>query len=279
MLAIAPPTLLAYWTHDLSPFLLRFGEGGLGIRYYGLAYLLGFGVGAGLLYFYARRSDRSKLSTKLVADFMTALVVGVMVGGRLGYFLLYQPTLLFSEPLALLRVWEGGMASHGGFLGVGLATWWFARRHSIPFLHLGDLVASVAAAGLLFGRIANFINGELWGKPSLVAWAVIFPASPLPLVPRHPSQLYAAALEGAVLLAFAQWRFWRSDLVKTAPGRLGGEFLIAYAVLRIVGEVFREPDASLLLGLSRGTFYSLLTAAAGLGLIALTRRNSRRNFA
>jgi len=272
-----PVSLLAYWIHDLSPFLLRFGEGEFGIRYYGLAYLLGFGIGAGLLYFYTHWSDRSQLRTALVADFITALVVGVMVGGRLGYFLLYQPALLFSEPLALLRVWEGGMASHGGFVGVVLATLWFARRHKIAFLHLGDLVASVAAAGLLFGRVANFINGELWGKPSRVAWAVIFPDSPLPLVPRHPSQLYAAALEGAVLLAFAQWRFWKSDIVKTAPGRLGGEFLIAYALLRIVGEVFREPDASLILGLSRGTFYSLLTAAAGLGLIAFSRRSSPRN--
>jgi len=277
MPATALTALFAHWTHDLSPFLLRFSESGLGIRYYGLAYLLGFGVGAGLLYFYARRGDRSALRTANVADFMTVLVVGVMLGGRLGYFLLYQPTLLFSEPLALLRVWEGGMASHGGFVGVGLATLWFARRHGIAFLHLGDLVASVSAAGLFFGRVANFINGELWGKPSVVAWAVIFPESPLPLVPRHPSQLYAAALEGAVLLAFAQWRFWQSDIVKTAPGRLGGEFLVAYALLRVVGEVFREPDASLILGLSRGTFYSLLTAAAGLGLIAFSRRNSLRN--
>ncbi|KXU34898.1 prolipoprotein diacylglyceryl transferase [Cephaloticoccus capnophilus] len=273
MPAIAPPLrFLAYWTHDLSPFLLRFGEEGFGIRYYGLAYLLGFGVAAWLLYFYARRSDRSALPPALVADFMTALVVGVMVGGRLGYFLLYQPELLFSEPVALLRVWEGGMASHGGFVGVVLATWWFARRHGIAFLHLGDLVASVAAAGLFFGRVANFINGELWGKPSAVAWAVLFPESPLPLVPRHPSQLYAAALEGLVLLAFAQWRFWRSERVKTTPGRLGGEFLVAYALLRIVGEVFREPDASLILGLSRGTFYSLLTAAAGLGLIGFCHK-------
>jgi len=279
MPATALHPFFAYWIHDLSPFLLRFGEGGFGIRYYGLAYLLGFGVGAGLLYFYAKWSDRSALGTKLVADFMTVLVVGVMVGGRLGYFLLYQPALLFSEPLALLRVWEGGMASHGGFAGVVLATLWFARRHRIAFLHLGDLVASVAAAGLLFGRVANFINGELWGKPSLVSWAIIFPDSPLPLVSRHPSQLYAAALEGAVLLAFAQWRFWRSDIVKNTPGRLGGEFLVVYALLRIVSEVFREPDASLILGLSRGTFYSLLTAAAGLGLIAFARQASMRKSA
>jgi len=273
MPAIALPLrFLAYWTHDLSPFLLRFGEEGFGIRYYGLAYLLGFGVAAWLLYFYARRSDRSALPAALVADFITTLVVGVMVGGRLGYFLLYQPELFLSEPVALLRVWEGGMASHGGFVGVVLATWWFARRHRIAFLHLGDLVASVAAAGLFFGRVANFINGELWGKPSFVAWAVLFPESPLPLVPRHPSQLYAAALEGLVLLAFAQWRFWRSERVKTTPGRLGGEFLVAYALLRIVGEVFREPDASLILGLSRGTFYSLLTAAAGLGLIGFCHK-------
>ncbi|WP_068631201.1 prolipoprotein diacylglyceryl transferase [Cephaloticoccus primus] len=267
------PRCLAYWTHDLSPFLLRFGEGELGIRYYGLAYLCGFGVGAALLYLYARaQPPRSQLPAARVADFLTVLVIGVMVGGRVGYFLLYQTGLLFSDPASVLRVWEGGMASHGGFAGVILAAAWFARRQRIGFLHLGDLVASVAAAGLLFGRVANFINGELWGKPSSVAWAVIFPASPYPLVPRHPSQLYAALLEGAVLLAFAQWRFWKTPVVRRSPGQLGGEFLVAYALLRIVGEVFREPDAALIFGLSRGTFYSLITAVAGLCLIAYARK-------
>ena len=175
--------------------------------------------------------------------------------------------------MSFFRVWEGGMASHGGFIGVAAALAWFGRSEKIPFLHLSDLVASVAPAGLFFGRIANFINGELWGTPTRVRWAVVFPNSadpgtPLHLVlPRHPSQLYEAALEGLVLFAFTQWRFWRSDIVRAQPGRLVGEFLIAYAIVRAIGESFREPDASLILGLSRGTFYSAFLVAAGLALI------------
>jgi phosphatidylglycerol:prolipoprotein diacylglycerol transferase len=200
-------------------------------------------------------------------------VAGVLIGGRLGYFLLYDFDLLRSNPLVLLRVWEGGMASHGGFIGGVLAVWWFARRSGLPFLHLGDVVATTVPVGLLAGRIANFINGELWGKVTTVSWAVIFPRSapegtPMALIPpRHPSQLYQAALEGGLLLGFIQWRFWKSDVVRAQPGRLSGEFLVAYAVLRIIGEIFREPDAPLILGLSRGTFYSLLLVLAGVALI------------
>jgi len=256
---------LAYWVHDLSPFLGPHW-GNLGLRYYGLGYLLGFLAAWWLLVRYAR-AGRSQLLPEKIPDLMFALVIGVMLGGRLGSFLLYHPDQLLQDPLSFFRVWEGGMASHGGMLGVALALAWFSRKEHIRFLHLGDLITSVAPPGLLFVRIANFINGELWGKPAVVAWAVIFPASPYPRVPRHPSQLYEAALEGGVLLAFMQWRFWRSDDVRQSPGRLSGEFLLAYAFVRAVGEVFREPDASLILGLSRGTFYSIFLVAAGLALI------------
>ncbi|MCR6656744.1 MAG: prolipoprotein diacylglyceryl transferase [Opitutus sp.] len=264
---------LAYWVHDLSPFLIQFNES-FGVRYYGLAYLLGFLGGAWLLGRFAA-AGRSQLPRERITDFMVALVFGVMIGGRLGWFLLYHPTMLFSDPLSLVRVWEGGMASHGGFLGVAIALWWFSRSNKIPFLHLGDLIVACAPLGLLLGRIANFINGELWGKPSSVAWAVIFSNTGGDDVPRHPSQLYQAALEGALLLALMQWRFWRSDIVKTSPGRLSGEFMIAYAILRAIGEIFREPDASLFFGLSRGTFYSIFLVAAGAVLIALSRRSAK----
>jgi phosphatidylglycerol:prolipoprotein diacylglycerol transferase len=257
---------LAHWVHDLSPFLVRFGDN-FGIRYYGLAYLLGFGAAHWLLHHYAR-AGRSLLPAAQITDLMVAIVIGVLLGGRLGYFLFYQPGLVREDPLALVRVWEGGMASHGGFVGVAAALWWFARSRRLPFLHLGDLIASVAAAGLLLGRLANFINGELWGKPSTVAWAVIFSHTGGGPDPRHPSQLYQAGLEGALLLAFIQWRFWSSRIVTTRPGQLAGEFMVAYAVLRTVGEWFREPDAALILGLSRGTFYSVFLVAAGLWLIA-----------
>lgn len=263
---------LAYWVHDWSPFLIEFSDG-FGIRYYGVAYLLGFVVGGWLLARYWK-AKRSQLPAEQVSDLMIALVLGVMIGGRLGSFLLYDPGALVHDPLSFFRVWEGGMASHGGMLGVAVALAWFARSRKIPFLHLGDLVASVAPAGLLFGRIANFINGELWGKPTTVAWAVIFPKSPAPLMPRHPSQLYEAALEGLLLLLVLQWRFWRTDAVPKSPGRLAGEFFLLYAIARAICEVFREPDASLILGLSRGTFYSLFLVLAGVALILASRRKA-----
>lgn len=262
--------LLGYWTHDWDPFLIQFSEN-YGIRYYGISYLLGFAV-AGWLFVRYWKAERSQLPPAKISDLMIALIVGVMIGGRLGSFLLYQPEQLWRDPLSFFRVWEGGMASHGGMIGVAVALAWFARAQKIPFLHLGDLIASAAPAGLLFGRLANFINGELWGKPTTVPWAVIFPDSPTPLLPRHPSQLYQAALEGALLLAFMQWRFWRSDVIKRTPGRLTGEFLIVYAIARAIGELFREPDASLILGLSRGTFYSLFLVIAGAVLIWRSRR-------
>lgn len=274
----AIPLFFAYWVDQLSPFLIRFTDT-VGIRYYGLAYLLGFCAAAWLLSRYAR-AGRSRLPAAKIGDFMIAIVLGVLLGGRLGYFLLYQLGTVRTDPLAILRVWEGGMASHGGFIGVAVALAWFARTEKIPFLHLGDLVASTASAGLLFGRVANFINGELWGKVTTVPWAVIFPRSAPPdtpigqILPRHPSQLYEAALEGALLLAFMQWRFWRSDVVQKQPGRLTGEFLVAYAAVRMVGERFREPDASLILGVSRGTFYSVFLVAAGVILIARARKRA-----
>jgi phosphatidylglycerol:prolipoprotein diacylglycerol transferase len=264
---------LAYWTHDLSPFLLRFGEN-FGIRWYGLAYLAGF-VGAGWLLRRYFRAGRSTLDLTAIFDLMTALVAGVIVGGRLGYFLFYQPASLFRDPLILIRVWEGGMASHGGFIGVTVALWWFTRKRPESMLQVGDLVVTTVPVGLFFGRVANFINGELWGKVATVPWAVIFQNTGGGALPRHPSQLYEAALEGLVLFAFVQWRFWQSALARTQPGRLAGEFLIAYSAARAACEVFREPDAGLILGLNRGTFYSVFLVAGGVFLIGLAARRSQ----
>ena len=262
---------LAYWVHHLDPFLIRFSEN-FGIRYYGLAYVLGFAGAVWLLHRY-HRAGRSPFGGNTIGDLITSIVFGVMLGGRFGYFLLYQSDLLFRDPLALLRVWEGGMSSHGGFVGVVVALLVFTRKHRVPFFTVSDLIVTTAPVGLFFGRIANFINGELYGTTTSVPWAVIFPQSSGPntplhlIVPRHPSQLYAAALEGVVLFALMQWRFWRSDITRRQPGRLGGEFLVAYAVVRMLGEHFREPDAGLILGVSRGTFYSVFLIGAGLVLI------------
>lgn len=255
-----------FWVHDFSPFLGPHW-GNIGLRYYGLAYVLGFLAAGALLHRYAR-AGRSLLPAGKISDLIVAIVIGVMVGGRLGYFLLYQPASVLHDPLLFFRVWEGGMASHGGFIGVALALLWFSHAEKIPFLHLSDLIVSTAPAGLLFGRVANFINGELWGKPTTVKWAWIFSNTGGGPVPRHPSQLYEALLEGALLLAFLQWRFWQSTIVQRQPGRLSGEFLIGYALMRTIGEIFREPDAALILGLSRGTFYSIFMVAMGGWLIA-----------
>lgn len=263
--------LFAFWVHTPHPFLIQFTEN-IGIRYYGLAYLLGFVVAAWLFRRY-HRAGRTPLDPNTSADLMIALVLGVIVGGRLGFFLLYQPEVLFSNPLAFFQVWAGGMASHGGFAGVCVAMAWFAHRRKLNFLHLSDLVVSVAPVGLLLGRLANFINGELWGKISVVKWAVIFEKTGGGIMPRHPSQLYEAALEGALLLAYLQWRFWRTDVASRQPGRIAGEFLVGYALARIVCEIFREPDLlsngqpNLILGLSRGTFYSIFMIVAGVFLI------------
>ena len=156
------------------------------------------------------------------------------------------------------------MASHGGFIGVAAGTWYIARKNSESFWLTADLVCSLAPAGLLLGRIANFLNGELWGKVSHVSWAVLFSTAPDGgTLPRHPSQLYQAFLEGFVLLAYSQIRIWKTPVLKQHPGSLVGEFLIGYSILRIVGEQFREPDAALTLGMSRGTTLSLLMAIAG----------------
>jgi phosphatidylglycerol:prolipoprotein diacylglycerol transferase len=180
--------------------------------------------------------------------------------------------------MLVFRVDQGGMASHGGFVGVLLALIWYARKQKCGFLELGDVVVTLAPLGLMLGRIANFINGELWGRVSTVTWAVIFPNSPknynvalqsYGAEPRHPSQLYEAALEGGLMLAYVQWRFWRR---RPSTGQLSGEFLIGYGIVRILGEIFREPDADLVIGLSRGQFYSLFIILSGAITIWIVKR-------
>jgi phosphatidylglycerol---prolipoprotein diacylglyceryl transferase len=266
----------SYWVHDLSPFLVRFSDS-LGIRYYGLAYVFAFLIAALLLHLYWR-AGRSTLNPKVQSDLMIAVVIGVFVGGRLGYFLLYSPATLWQEPLAVLRIWDGGMSSHGGFAGVCLALIWLVRKHKLAWRSTADILVTLAPPGLFLGRVANFINGELWGKVAYVPWAVIFQKSApdgtlvTEIPPRHPSQLYEALLEGLFLTIYTQLRFWRSPVTRERPGQLAGEFLILYAGVRAIGEVFREPDASLLFGLSRGTFYSLFLVVGGLILFAVSCR-------
>ena len=283
--------LFGYWVHDWDPVIIQFTET-LAVRWYGLAYVSGFLIAFALLGLYWKRG-RSVLAPRMQESLAMALILGVLIGGRAGYFLLYELHNFLRDPLVLFRVWEGGMASHGGFVGVTVAILWVARRYKLHPLRISDLVATVTPPGLLLGRLANFINGELWGKVTEVPWAVIFPKSappgmPVSLIPpRHPSQLYEAFLEGLVLLLYMQWRFWSvrgrgpggagEASLSARPGHLTGEFLIAYAVMRAMGEFFREPDAALILGLNRGTFYSIFLALAGLGLLVWIRRGGLTN--
>lgn len=272
-----------YWVHDLSPLLFRFPENPLGldgIRYYGLAYLLGF-LGAWMLLKLYDSKGRFAIDADARSTLMTAIIIGVLAGGRIGYMLLYDLEAFLANPLLVFRVDQGGMASHGGFVGVLLALIWYARKQNCVFLKLGDVVVTLAPLGLMLGRVANFINGELWGRVTTASWAVIFPDSPknynvalqkYGVEPRHPSQLYEAVLEGGLMLAYVQWRFWRT---RPSAGQLSGEFLIGYGIMRILGEMFREPDADLILGLSRGQFYSIFMILAGALTIWIVMRRRK----
>lgn len=271
---------VTHWVHNLDPVLLKI-YGPFGIRYYGLSYILAFII-AFLLLRLSGRKGKCPLTEKQQSTAFTALILGVFLGGRLGYILLYAFSGLFHNPLVVFRIWEGGMSSHGGFLGVLIAVGWISKKFRVSYLKLLDLMALLTPPGLMLGRIANFINGELWGKVSLVPWAVIFPQSmppgtPLQLIPpRHPAQLYEAAWEGLLLMGYTQWRFWKTG-VQVKPGRLASEFLLLYAMFRILGEQFREPDTGLILGMSRGIFYSFFLAVLGGWLLYKScRKNSTR---
>ena len=272
--------LSSYWIHDLSPFLWKFPEpysdwGPGGIRWYGIAYLLGF-LTAVILLRIAWKKNRSPYDPEQIMNLMTFQILGVLLGGRIGYAFLYQGSKLIDDPLIILRVWEGGMASHGGFIGVCLATLWYAKQSKQSPFPIGDLIVSVVPPGLFFGRIANFINGELWGKTTESSIGILFPnAQDLQMaLLMHPSQIYAALAEGLIPFIYVQWRFWKSNIIKKCPGQLSGEFIVLYALTRILNELFREPDASLIIGISRGQFYSIFLILGGVLIIFLSKKNS-----
>lgn len=260
---------LAHYVHNLDPVAFRLGP--ITIHWYGLAYLVAFVTGYFLYRCLCSRSLCDMPETS-VADFITgAALFGVMLGGRLGYALFYDLEHTLRDPLSFFRVWEGGMSSHGGMLGLVIYTFVFARRNRLSWLSIGDNLCVVAPLGLLFGRIANFINGELYGKPADVPWAVVFPDD---TQPRHPSQLYEAFAEGLVLFAF----LWTLRTKARLPrGAITGIFFIAYAALRIACEFFREPDPAWSLGpFSAGQALSFILIA--LGGIFLLRAFFRPHF-
>jgi phosphatidylglycerol---prolipoprotein diacylglyceryl transferase len=230
-----------HWVHNLDPFLLHI-SGDFGIRWYGVSYLVGILGGWWLLRRWSR-NGRLPMSAHQVGDFVVTVAIGIVLGGRLGYAAMYEPALFwtFTSDLPfwkLLAVHQGGMASHGGIAGVAAATWWWSRRMRQDLLVLGDALATVAPFGLACGRLANFINGELWGRPWDGPWAVIFPGANPP-VPRHPSQLYAMFLEGLLVFAVLLPIHARHR----RPGLSLGLFFGLYGIGRFVGEFFREPDA------------------------------------
>ncbi len=309
--------LFAYYMHRLDPVILKLTDA-IQLRWYGLAYVAGFMAGYYLLRWWARRGI-GELKESQVADFLTyAALFGVLLGGRLGYMLLYDRERFLSDPLIFFHVSGGGMASHGGILGLFLFTLYWARTRKQSWTGLGDNLVVAAPLGLFFGRVANFINGELYGRPTEVAWAMKFPeeatmwypddrrfdalqgllsgrvpegasrhdtilhlartddafASQLGelLTPRHPSQLYAAALEGVLL--FALLFFVREKWPRAPHGLLTALFFLFYAVFRIAGENFREP-AAYIMGLTEGQFYSVFMIVVGLAFLVFAFRPGR----
>lgn len=247
---------------ELGPFTLR---------YYALAYVIGILV----VFWHLSRMIRrpgSPLDSQQVADLLGIGMLGIIIGGRLGYATFYQPSLWTSWEL--FQLWHGGMSFHGGLIGVLVAVAWLCHRNRLNFLRVGDYVAVGAPFGLLLGRLANFINAELWGRPGDVPWAMVFPgAGPLP---RHPSQLYEAFGEGLVLLSVLLWLFWRTD-ARLRPGLLSGVFIGGYGLARFTVEFFREPDAQLVefaarTGLHMGQWLTLPLIIAGLVLIVRALR-------
>ena len=256
---------------DIDPVLFQIGP--LAIRWYALAYIAGLILGWRYILALNKNSAlwRAKPPATAVQidDLLLWATLGVILGGRLGYVLFYQPGHYFAHPGDIIAVWQGGMSFHGGMLGVSVAIILFARRKQIELLSLADLVATAAPIGLFFGRIANFINAELWGRPTSMPWGVIFPGPEAGPYPRHPSQLYEAALEGLLLFLVLRFLTHKMDLLKR-PGLVTGAFLTGYGLARIFVEFFRQPDIQigyLAGGLTMGMLLSLPMVLAGLGLI------------
>lgn len=253
----------------IDPVAIQIGP--FALRWYALAYIAGFVLGWRWCVMLAKRPP-GLIGPDHFDNFLTWAVIGTILGGRLGFVLFYQPAYYLANPLDILKVWQGGMAFHGGFLGVVAAMIAYARRHGLSLLALSDLVAAAAPIGIFFGRLANFINGELWGRPSDAPWAVVFPRAGD--VPRHPSQLYEAALEGLLLFIVIAAAVLGFRALRR-PGLATGLFLAGYGLGRIVAEFFREPDPQLGLlfaGATMGQLLSLPMLIGGVGLIVWVLR-------
>ncbi len=261
----------------LNPIALSIGP--LDIRWYSLAYIAGILLGWWYMLKLLAQAE-APMERRQADDLIFYATLGVIVGGRLGYAIFYAPEM-FLHPLVLLKLWDGGMSFHGGALGVSLGIILFARTQRLNWLRIHDYVACCVPFGLFFGRLANFVNGELWGKPADVPWAIVFPRSGDGLA-RHPSQLYEAGLEGLVLFGLLALLFWGTD-ARRRPGLLVGAFLIGYGFARFTVEFFREPDAQLVAfaartGLHMGQWLTVPMIVGGIWLVA-TARNRKADLA
>jgi len=266
---------------DVSPEIFTLPIFGMefALRWYALAYIAGIVIGWRLVVATLRRphlwkNDTPVMKESQVEDLLTWVVLGVILGGRLGYVLFYKPAYFVQNPAEILMLWQGGMSFHGGLVGVLVALMWQAKRMKATFLQLGDFVAPLVPIGLGAGRIGNFLNAELWGRTTDVPWAIIFPNAGN--VPRHPSQLYEFALEGVLLFVI----LWLYSAKPRPVGAVSGVFLLGYGSFRFIVEYFREPDAHIGLyqmGLSQGQLLCLPMIALGIGLLvrAYTRQQQQ----
>ena len=282
---------------NISPelFTISLGPVSFSLRWYALAYIAGLLIGWKLIVTILKSPrlwpNGAPLQPEAVERLLTWVILGVILGGRLGYVLIYDPAYFWANPAKIPAVWEGGMSFHGGFLGVVVAGILFCRREGIAMLTLADLMAVATPPGLFLGRIANFINAELWGRPTSLPWGVAFPGDAaqscpdlLTICARHPSQLYEAALEGILLFAVLAWAVWRAGWLRY-PGRVAGLFFAGYGLSRFVVEFFRQPDAQFITlgnpmglalhvngyGLTMGQLLSLPMIAAGIWFIVRAR--------
>jgi phosphatidylglycerol:prolipoprotein diacylglycerol transferase len=251
--AAAPTAVSAGGGHirfaDLGLHPDIFSIGFFTLRWYSLAYIAGILVGWWYLLKLLAQPG-APMARRHADDLVFYATLGIILGGRIGYVLFYAPEMLL-HPIRILRLWDGGMSFHGGVIGTSIGIILFARKHKLDWLRVHDYIACVVPFGLFFGRLANFVNGELWGKPADVPWAIVFERTvpfDVPEPARHPSQLYEAGLEGVVLFAILWFAFWRTK-ARYQPGRLVGLFVLGYGVARFIVEFFREPDAQF-----RGSF-------------------------
>lgn len=286
---------------NISPDIFSVDIGGftLALRWYALAYIAGIVIGWRIIVLALKtpglwRNNTAPMTPQQMEDLLTWIIIGIIVGGRLGFVMFYQPAYYLSNPMQIPMVWQGGMAFHGGFLGVVVAVSLYCRRHGLLVVSVADTLAFGTPVGLMLGRIANFINNELWGRATDVPWAVAFPgeaaqncAGVIGLCARHPSQLYEAALEGAVLGSVLIYLTWRRGWLKI-PGQATGLFFAGYGVSRFIVELFRQADAQFIsfdnpmgyvigsgnVGLSMGQLLSLPMIVIGIGVIIWSRRRA-----